>query len=114
MPDIYFKEQDQHVQAAEGTTILQAARDAGIIVESPCDGVGTCGKCKVQVEGPEGSFLSEEAHFQMPPELTAQGGVLRHGDALVIHKNTGRGLVQTLAESFHDGLFLAEYLCVRQ
>ena len=76
MPDIYFKEQDQHVQAAEGTTILQAARDAGIIVESPCDGVGTCGKCKVQVQGPEGSFLSEEAHFQMPPELTAQGSGL--------------------------------------
>ncbi len=93
MPDIYFKEQDQHVQAAEDTTILQAARDAGIIVESPCDGVGTCGKCKVQVEGPEGSFLSEEAHFQMPPELTAQGYVLAchtkvYGDITVIAPNT--------------------------
>ncbi len=34
----------------EGTSILAAARIAGIIVEAPCNGMGTCGKCTVRVD----------------------------------------------------------------
>lgn len=49
MPKVYFKNQDVTIEVEKGTTILQAARDAGIMVESPCDGIGTCGKCKVNI-----------------------------------------------------------------
>ena len=31
------------------TTVLAAARAAGVLVESPCSGAGTCGKCKVRI-----------------------------------------------------------------
>ena len=31
----------------EKETVLDAARKAGVLVESPCGGNGTCGKCRV-------------------------------------------------------------------
>ena len=39
---------------AEGTTVLDAARELGVGIESICSGRLTCGKCKVRVE--EGHF----------------------------------------------------------
>lgn len=94
MPEIYFKEQDIAVDAAAGTTILQAARDAGIIVESPCDGVGTCGKCKVRIEDLQTKkVVQEEAHYKVPAEEEAAGYVLAchtkvYEDITVIAPNT--------------------------
>lgn len=35
------------VEAATGSAILDAARSAGVTIESPCNGSGTCGKCRV-------------------------------------------------------------------
>ncbi|MDR1570945.1 MAG: ASKHA domain-containing protein [Clostridiales Family XIII bacterium] len=42
-----------------GTTILEAARRAGIRIESPCNGEGKCGKCRIYVEQlePAGAVL---------------------------------------------------------
>lgn len=37
-----------------GTTLLDAARELGVEIESPCGGVGVCGKCKIRIE--EGNF----------------------------------------------------------
>ena len=37
------------VYVLPGTTILEAAGRAGIILQTPCGGNGTCGKCRVQV-----------------------------------------------------------------
>ncbi|CVK18031.1 hypothetical protein SPSPH_009530 [Sporomusa sphaeroides DSM 2875] len=36
-------------EATENITVLAAARAAGALVESPCNGTGTCGKCKVRI-----------------------------------------------------------------
>ncbi|HWR09735.1 ASKHA domain-containing protein [Sporomusa sp.] len=33
----------------DNITVLAAARAAGVLVESPCNGAGTCGKCKVRI-----------------------------------------------------------------
>ncbi len=41
------------VQAETGTTILQAQIAAGLHPDAPCGGKGTCGKCKVILEGKE-------------------------------------------------------------
>jgi len=38
------------VEVQKGASILEAAQLAGVIVESPCNGLGTCGKCKVRLE----------------------------------------------------------------
>ena len=53
------------VQVESGTNLLMAARQAGVDLESPCGGNGTCGKCAVKViEGDPGevdiSHLSDE------------------------------------------------------
>jgi len=39
------------IEVGENTTILEAARQLGIVIESPCNGTGVCGKCKVLFEG---------------------------------------------------------------
>ena len=38
------------IEAPAGTTILQAARLAGLMLESPCNCVGTCSKCTVRLD----------------------------------------------------------------
>ena len=32
-----------------GTTLLDAVRTAGISLDSPCSGNGTCGKCRIRI-----------------------------------------------------------------
>ncbi len=48
---------DLTVSAAYGDNLLETARNAGIPIDAPCSGAGTCGKCKVQLV--EGSLNSE-------------------------------------------------------
>ena len=50
MPEAVFVRQGKSVVVKTGATILEAARTAGIIIESPCNGNGTCGKCTVGVK----------------------------------------------------------------
>ena len=56
---------------AEGTTILEAARDLGVGIESICSGRLTCGKCKVRVEA--GQF-AKDAITSAADHLTPAGG----------------------------------------
>jgi uncharacterized 2Fe-2S/4Fe-4S cluster protein (DUF4445 family) len=53
MPDsqykVMFQPQGRAVSVLEGTTILEAAAVAGLVIDTPCGGAGTCGKCRVQV-----------------------------------------------------------------
>ncbi|HWQ73982.1 MAG TPA: ASKHA domain-containing protein [Syntrophomonas sp.] len=49
MPNIHFIEQNIDIAVASGTTIIEAARAANVEIESPCNAVGTCGKCRVHI-----------------------------------------------------------------
>jgi len=53
MPDsqhrVTFQPQGRAVSVLAGTTILEAAAIAGLVIDTPCGGAGTCGKCRVQV-----------------------------------------------------------------
>ncbi len=49
-----------NVQVDEGTSILDAAHLAGMPISSPCGGQGTCGKCRVLVDGMVESLPSEK------------------------------------------------------
>lgn len=49
MPRVEFLPGGVVIEVAEGTTLLEAARKAGVRVEAPCNGAGTCGKCKAEV-----------------------------------------------------------------
>lgn len=49
--EVVFSKEGKQVNVAEGTTLLQAAREVGVVLEAPCDGRGTCGKCRVKAVG---------------------------------------------------------------
>lgn len=50
------------VSVLKGTSLLLAARKAGIDIESPCGGNGTCGKCAVKLISGEAKIL-DDAHL---------------------------------------------------
>lgn len=39
--------------ACEDQTVLAVLREAGLRADAPCGGAGTCGKCKIIVDGQE-------------------------------------------------------------
>ena len=47
---ITFLPSNRTVTVASGTTLLKAARDAGLHINASCGGAGVCGKCRVVVE----------------------------------------------------------------
>ncbi|MFA4016013.1 MAG: hypothetical protein RUDDFDWM_001114 [Candidatus Fervidibacterota bacterium] len=46
--EVLFEPTGLKVLVATGTSVLDAARRCGIALETPCGGVGICGKCKVK------------------------------------------------------------------
>lgn len=50
MPTVTFINENEAIQVERGTTVLEAARLAGVTIESPCNGTGVCGKCKVKLD----------------------------------------------------------------
>lgn len=56
MPRLTLVPQGRGVEVLPDESALEALRRAGVGIESPCDGAGTCGKCRVRVvagEAPE-------------------------------------------------------------
>ena len=53
MPTIRILPEDRSIVVPPGTIILEAARAAGVTIEAPCNGAGTCGKCRVFVTDAE-------------------------------------------------------------
>jgi uncharacterized 2Fe-2S/4Fe-4S cluster protein (DUF4445 family) len=49
MVQVFFQPANRRIAVPEGLTILEAARRAKVIIEAPCNGNGTCGKCKVKL-----------------------------------------------------------------
>lgn len=50
---ITFQPQGRTVYVLPGTKIIEAAALAGVIIDTPCGGTGTCGKCKVNIIYPD-------------------------------------------------------------
>ncbi len=48
---VTFQPEGREVLVLEGTAIVEAAGQAGITLNTPCGGQGTCGKCRVIVHG---------------------------------------------------------------
>jgi len=67
--EVVFQPDEKSVRVPTGTTLLSAAQEANIYVNSVCGGDGTCGKCKVrvvsgQVEPGETDLLSDSEREQ--------------------------------------------------
>ncbi|GAB4289560.1 MAG: ASKHA domain-containing protein [Coriobacteriia bacterium] len=48
---VTFQPGDRSVAADVGSTVLDAARAAGVVIDAPCGGIGRCGRCRVRVSG---------------------------------------------------------------
>ena len=59
-----------------GTTILAAARQAGVLIEAPCNGAGHCGKCAVQVPPEQHVSLTIPSDYHLPREREGAGWLL--------------------------------------
>jgi uncharacterized 2Fe-2S/4Fe-4S cluster protein (DUF4445 family) len=62
MPTVHFMPQDKKLSVAEGMNLLDAVRAAGVAIEAPCDGTGTCGKCKAKITAGTDEAFREDAH----------------------------------------------------
>lgn len=72
MAKVKFKNSDIEIDVVVGTKISQCIREAGISIETPCNCVGICGKCKVKVQGElfppskeEEKFLSGQSNIRL-------------------------------------------------
>ena len=59
---VLFQPSGRRGQIEAGKTVLRAAQDLGVVLESVCGGEGVCGKCKVRLE--EGLFDRESLHSE--------------------------------------------------
>lgn len=55
---VVFKPDDKEISIHQGATLLEAARQGGIILTTPCGGKGTCGKCAVLLHPEEQQVLA--------------------------------------------------------
>lgn len=76
MAKVNFYPANKSIEVQEGITILQAARLAGVVIESPCNAVGTCGKCKVKLDKESLKNIVEKGKHHLSPEEITQGFVL--------------------------------------
>ena len=70
---IKLAQQRSHMEVPMGTNLLEALRSGGFIVDAPCGGRGTCGKCKVTVDGVEMLACQTTVHRDMTVELPEIG-----------------------------------------
>ena len=66
---IFFPKDRVEAEADKGDTLLDVIRRAGIPIEAVCSGQGTCGKCKVSVDGAERLACKTPAEDGMRVEM---------------------------------------------
>lgn len=88
MVTVLFLPEGSSVRVPVGSTILEAARAAGITIDSPCNGAVVCGKCAVTLLPQDLEKVVEKGAHQLSPEERGRGQVLAcaaevHGDIAV-------------------------------
>jgi len=58
------------------TNLLEAARKEGVYIPAPCDGTGTCGKCRVKISADQRGNYKEAPHRHLTQAEYAEGWVL--------------------------------------
>ncbi len=68
---IVFQPSNRTGNVQEGKTVLEAARELGVEIESLCGGLRSCGKCKIRlIEGNLSPFTKEEGELIREVERT--------------------------------------------
>jgi uncharacterized 2Fe-2S/4Fe-4S cluster protein (DUF4445 family) len=76
MPSVHFILQNLTVSVTRGTRLLEAARLAGLAIETPCDGLGNCGKCRARSRDSSCRNLREEPHDLLSASEHKAGWIL--------------------------------------
>ncbi|HEY4761088.1 MAG TPA: ASKHA domain-containing protein, partial [Thermoguttaceae bacterium] len=66
---VTFLPTDRTVYVLAGTRLMEAAAEAGIILDSPCGGEGTCGKCRLLIQNPSSPPTEAERQAFSDEEL---------------------------------------------
>lgn len=61
---IIFQPSGRRGPARAGQTVLEAARNLGVEIESACGGKGSCGKCRVRIES-DGDSVSDPGELEV-------------------------------------------------
>ena len=72
--NIIFKPDDKQISIHAGATLLEAAGQAGIILNTVCGGKGTCEKCVVTLEPDSQRVLACQHHIQSDLTVTIPAG----------------------------------------
>ncbi len=73
MPLVTFEPSGETIEVSPGTELLVAARQAGVNIDSPCGGKGTCGKCIVRIISGE---VESDSLGVLPKSAVIDGYVL--------------------------------------
>ncbi len=96
MAKVTFLPSNAVAELPPGATILDAARKAGIVIETPCNGTGKCGKCKVTLPDTRPPVVSIQGSHGLNPQEEGAGVVLAcqtqvQGDVMVELADGGPG-----------------------
>lgn len=102
MPTVHFTKQNISLTVAEEANLLDAARRAGITIDAPCDGSGTCGKCRVKLRAESSQSWKEADHKFISQAAREDGSVLAcqtsvHGDVEVEIEDAASGDLKILS-----------------
>lgn len=59
---VTFQPMNRKITVPAGTTVLEAARLAGVVLTAACDGTGRCGKCRVRINDQDRLACQERLH----------------------------------------------------
>lgn len=76
MVTVHFLPANRSITVEKGTTILAAARLAGVLIESPCNGAVVCGKCIVHLNKDSLQHIVRRGVHQLPRSQERAGQVL--------------------------------------
>lgn len=76
MPQLTILPESITLSVPAGTNLLAALRQAGCAPDAPCGGSGTCGKCRVRVNGAEVSACRTTVEQDMTVTLPMQNDLL--------------------------------------
>ncbi|MCL2181197.1 MAG: 2Fe-2S iron-sulfur cluster-binding protein, partial [Treponema sp.] len=93
MLNITFLPDNITIEKPEGSSLLEAARSAGVFVETPCGGKGTCQKCRVKIVKEKGTDCKEQN------VLICQAVVPDENISVVIPESTGLSHVKNTIEN---------------
>lgn len=70
MPTVFFPKEHTQISIAPGTILLDAIRKAGLSIDAPCSGRGTCKKCTVTVQNGKTSHVQQSCRFPVTEDIS--------------------------------------------